>query len=75
MRLEIQLVLCFTCTFLFPAGSHSQPHSALCLQPSVWFWEHPAILHHHLGPCSYTWAHGSAYLCSTIRTSLENKLR
>lgn len=62
----------FYLNFSFPCRSHSQPHFTPCLQPSGWFWEHPAILHHCLGP-AVTREH--MVLCSTIRTSLENKFR
>lgn len=56
----------------FSWQSHSQPHFAPCWQPSGWFWEHPAILHHRLGPAI---THEHVVLSSTISIGLENKPR
>lgn len=56
----------------FSWKSHSQPHFAPCWQPSGWFWELPAILHHGLGPVII---HEHMVLCSAISIGLENKPR
>ena len=57
----MQLLLCFTCIFCFSCWE--PPSASLCtlFTTICWLWELPAILHHPLGPCSYTWAHGPVF--------------
>lgn len=72
MRLKVQLLLCFTCIFHFPAGNHSQPHFAPYLQPSA---DSGSIQLSYITILAPAVTRRHMVLCSTIRTSLENKLR